>query len=435
MGSIALKRELGYYVIVVAIYISIFINSFIFFSSPFEFYLGYLIYLILLPVFIFRYGFSRELILIFFVLLITGIYHVLLGNNTVGQLTKIFFGLFFSYLFYLYVVREFNFDVEQLFKWYLKGSYLASLIGVFQFVSFHLGFERGYDLSWILNKWGYVQGGNFGIRVNSIFGEPTYLGAVLSAAFFVSVYNLFRKQSYYLSKFQSLVIICVYVLSFSGLGQAGIFLTLILLAINFGLVRYVFVFIPLALWLFNFMYDNVAEFRERYDSLVQLFTTGEFILGKTHGSSYILYNNFVVAIENFKSNFMFGTGLGSHPTAFEKYSIAKSIQVYGFNLNSADANSMLLRLISETGIFGVGIMFFIIIKCYIPRGEGVAEYHWLVSNAILVMILLNLFRQGHYFLNGFPFFVLLYIFNYLVFARQLKAEVSTADTVADKVLG
>jgi hypothetical protein len=27
------------------------------------------------------------------------------------------------------------------------------------------------------------------------------------------------------------------------------------------------------------------------------------------------------------------------------------------------------------------------------------------------MILLNLFRQGHYFLNGFPFFVLMYIYN------------------------
>lgn len=405
------KKDRTYYLIVVSIYVSIFINSIVFFKEPFEFYLGYLIYIVLLPGFINRYGFNRELLIIFLVLFLSGLLGIGLGNNTPQQFSKVFTGLMLSYFFYYYVIVEFNYNIDQLFKWYLRGAYLASLIGIVQFVSFQIGFVPGYDFHWILNKWGFIPGGNFGIRVNSIFGEPTYLGAVLSSAFFVSVYNLFRKKTYYLSKIQSIIIIAVYILSFSGLGQTGIFLTLFFIAVSFGLARYIFIAVPAGIILFNVMYSNSRDFRERYDSLVELFTTGKFVLGKTHGSSFILYNNYKVAIENFETNFVFGSGLGSHPVAFSRYSTAKDFKVYGFNLNSADANSMLLRLISETGLFGLCIFMFIIFKFYVKRDADYDSYHWLVSNAILVMILLNLFRQGHYFLNGFPFFVILYCYN------------------------
>lgn len=397
--------------IVLFIYLSIFVNSYVFFTNPFEFYFGYLIYIILLPVFIVRYGFNRNLFFIFLTLLVTGLINIVIGQNTSVLFFKVFTGLILSYFFYYYVILEFDYHLEQLFKWYLKGSFIAAIIGIIQFISFQIGFKPGYDFSWILNKGGFISGGNFGIRVNSVFTEPTYLASTLSAAFFISVYNIFRKDGYYLSKFQSTTIITVYLLSFSGLGQGGIFLTFLFLAINFGLVRYVLIAIPAAFILFNLLYTNVRDFRERYDGLVGLFTGEKFQLGKTHGSSFILYNNFVVATENFKSNFAFGTGIGSHPVAFEKYSIGKGIKVYGLNLNSADANSMLLRLISETGLFGVSIFLFIIFKCYVRRNEHYDSPHWLISNAILVMILLNLFRQGHYFLNGFPFFVILYYYN------------------------
>jgi hypothetical protein len=190
-----------------------------------------------------------------------------------------------------------------------------------------------------------------------------------------------------------------------------------------------FVSIPLGILLFNVMYDNVRDFRERYDSLVDLFSTGQFVLGKTHGSSFILYNNYRVAVSNMKSHFLFGTGLGSHPTAFEKYSIAKDIKVYGFNLNSADANSMLLRLMSETGLFGVSIFLILIVKCYVKRQDNDPSYYWLISNSILVMILLNLFRQGHYFLNGFPFFVILYYYNWLAYKRSSLVPASPNNEV------
>jgi hypothetical protein len=415
--------------VIIFIYVSIFINSYVFFKEPFEFYVGYLIYILLLPGFMLRYGFNRYLVFVFAILLLTGLFNLFVGNNTSAQFFKIFTGLILSYFFYYYVILEFDFKVDQLFKWYLKGCYFAAVIGVIQFISFQIGFVPGYNFNWILNKWGVIAGGNFGIRINSVFGEPTHLGAVLSAAFFVSLYNMFRKDSYGLTKFQSVIIIIVYVLSFSGLGQTGILLSILFIAVNFGFIRYFLVFIPIGVLIFNFMYNNIKDFRDRLESLIDLFAHGKFVLGKTHGSSFILYNNYTVALENFKTNFLFGTGVGSHPIAFEKYSIAKEIKVYGFNLNSADANSMLLRLISETGLFGVGIFVFIIFKFYVKRDSQNESFHWLVSNAILIMILLNLFRQGHYFLNGFPFFVLLYYFNWVSYNKHLEGNLLPADLV------
>lgn len=412
---------------ILMIYLSIFLNSFIFFKEPFEFQFGYIVYIPLLPIFIKRYGYNKSLLAIFFVLFIVGIFNILMDKNTASQFFKVFTGLALSYFFYYYVIIEYDFNIEKLFKWYLIGCYIAALIGVIQFISFHIGFIPGYKFTWILNKWGFAPGGNFGLRVNSIFSEPTHLGAVMSASFFFSVYNLFIKESFYLTKFQSLVIIVIYLLSFSGLGQIGIFLTVLFFAVNFGLLRYILLIIPVSVLMFNFLYNNVKDFRERYDGLIGLYTTGKFVLGKTHGSSYILYNNYHVATQNFRGNFLFGTGIGSHPVAFEKYSLAKNIQVYGFNLNSADANSMLLRLISETGLFGVLIMLYIIIKFYVKRDEKHDTFHWLVSNGILIMILLNLFRQGHYFLNGFPFFVLLYIFNGIAYTKLLNGEEMITD--------
>jgi hypothetical protein len=420
------NRKSGW--ITLFIYLSIFINSYVFFKDPFEFYFGYLIYIILLPVFIFRFGINSSLFSIFLILFIIGVFNIFIDNNTAALFFKVFTGLILSYFFYYYVILEFNYNIDQLFKWYLIGSYIAALIAIFQFLSFQVGFEPGYDYRWIFNKWGLAPGGAFGLRINSIFAEPTHLASVLSAAFFISLYNIFRRETYGLSRFQSVIIIVVYILSFSGLGQSGIFLSLLLLAISYGLIRYILLIIPAAIILFNVLYNNVSEFRDRYEGLTGLFAGQKFTLGKTHGSSFILYNNFVVATENFKTNFLFGSGIGSHPVAFDKYSLAKSIKTRGFSSNSADANSMLLRLISETGIFGVSIFLIIIFKCYVRRDEEHDTYHWLVSNAILVMILLNLFRQGHYFLNGFPFFVILYYFN----SVSYKAYLETGKTLYDQ---
>lgn len=409
-------------IVIFFIYVSIFINSYVFTREPVEIYFGYLVFFILLPVFAFKHRIPGYFVSIFFILFLAGILNIFLGHNTFPQFLKIFLGVFFSYLFYYYVLVQYEYNVEKLFQFYLKGCYIVAIIGVIQFVSFLIQFTPGYDFRWIFNKWGVPTGGNFGIRINSVFGEPTYFGSCVSAGAFVSLYNLIAKQPYYLSRFQSAIILLTYMFTFSGLAYIGIFSAIIILLINFGFVRYVLFFVPLLFSVFFYLYHNVSEFRERYDSTIAIFQTGEFTIGKTHGSSIILYNNYKVAMENFSTNFLLGTGLGSHPTAFDKYSITKDISVYGFNLNNQDANSMLLRLISETGLFGTLLIIGIALKNFVRRNSeyGVPEYFWLVSGGILTMIIANLWRQGHYFLNGFPFFIWLYYFNKVNYNKYIS---------------
>jgi len=407
-------------IIVFFIYVSIFINSYVLFKGPVDFYIGYVIIIVLLPVFIMRYGIPKYLFYIFSFLFLTGMYNIFAGNNTIPLFFKVFTGLFGSYLFYFYVILESDYDIENLFKYYLKGAYIVSIIGLIQFISFLLAFQPGYNFQWILNKWGVAAGGNFGIRINSIYAEPTYYAICISPAVFVAMYDIFSKQPYYFSRRNSLLILVVYLLTFSGIGYVGFLLCIVLFLLNFGLIRYFIIFIPILIMVFYLMYNNVSEFRTRYDGFIHVFTTGTFSVGKTHGTAISTYNNFHIALENFKSNYLFGTGIGSHPIAAEKYSLTKHIAQEGLQQNYLEGNSMLIRIGSETGLFGLIICMFIIFKYYVIRDAEKDSYHWMISNAVLVLILLNLIRQGNYFLNGFPFFVYLYYFNYQLYKKNIE---------------
>ncbi len=412
-------------IIVFFIYISIFVNSIVLIKEPAEFYIGYLIFILLLPVFINRYGVPGNLSVVFGLLFVSGLLNIFLGYNTYAFFFKVFFGVLFSYLFYYYVVLESKYNIEKLFQLYLKGCYIVCLIGWCQLISFKLHFKPGYDFGWILNKWGVYDRGDFGICINSIFGEPTYFGATVSAGMFVALYSLVGRKPYYLTRFQSAVIIGAYLLSYSGLAYAAFFLAIIFLFINFGLIRYVLVFVPVLIVSFYFMYKNVTDFRERYDSTISIFSTGKYQIGQTHGSSIILYNNYRVAMENFSRNWLLGTGLGSHSIAFDKYSLMKNEKISGFNQNGADASSMLLRLISETGILGTGFMLFLTFRCFVIRSKianvQIPDHYWLISGSIIVIILVNLFRQGNYFLNGFPFFIWIYYYNYIAYKNFITS--------------
>lgn len=382
-------------------------------KEPVEVYVGYLVILALFPVYMIRYGFQPKFWYFLLFFLFTGFFNILLGNNTMDQFMKIWIGLIISYTFYHYVFERFDFDVELLFSAYMKGAVIVSIIGLVQLISFIVGFRYGYDFTWtgVFNKWGVTVGGNLGLRVNSIFGEPSTFAAVLAPAMFVALNNVVTNTTYLVKRWQSILILVVYVLTFSSLGYIGVFIALMLLMINYGFGRFILLFVPLLAIAFAVLYNNVEDFRYRWDSTIYLFETGEIDIRTEHGSSIVFYNNFVVAMENFKTNFLFGTGLGSHPVAFEQHSITKHIETFGFANNSSDANSMLLRIISEIGMVGLIIAFLFIRRNYVRRNAGqTGNNYWILSSAALCVILVYMLRQGHYFLNGFPFFVWVYYY-------------------------
>lgn len=411
--------------VIFALFIPIFISSYVLFKEPFEFYIGYLVMMFFLPFFLRKMGVPKIGLYLLLILLFVGIYNIQVGNNTYVLFFKIYLGLIMTYFFYYYVIESFDENVEQLFKWYLKGALLMSYIGLFQFISYHIGFKAGYNYTWFLNKSGPVLGGNLGIRINSLYPEPSQYAIIQSPLFFISILNFILPKDqnpFYFSKWKSAVAIVTYLLTFSSLGYFVIFIFLILYFINYGILRYLLFMTPVIIGIFYILYKNVPEFSSRIDDSFFVFDTGEFTLGDTHGSSIILYDNYKVSIRNFSENPLFGTGLGSHKIAFDRFSVTKHIQKHGFAGNSADANSMFLRTMSEVGLIGIiGILYFIF-TFYVRRINQVPNTYWIISNAILGLMILQLFRQGHYFLNGFPFFALLYFYTYKANKKSLMGQ-------------
>ncbi|WP_306640441.1 hypothetical protein [Sanyastnella coralliicola] len=405
------------------ILLTIFLSSYILFRSPFEGYITYLVMVMFFPIYVVRYGIPRLPVLLFTPILISGLIYIQVGDNETGLFIKIFIGFFSSVLFYRYVLQAFEYDVDTLFEMYLKGSVVVSMIGLFQMLSFFVGFGPGFDYSWILNKWGTSPGG-LGIRLNSIFSEPAYFAGVVGPAFFVSIYNLFFRKNFFIKNWQCIVIITAYMLTFSTLGIISIFVSAFLLLLNFGFVKYAVIVVPLGFFGYQYAYNNIEDFRERVDGTTKVFSSDEMPdINEVHGSSFVLYNNYVIATENFSRNTLFGTGLGSHPVAFDRYSLTNAPGMIQINFNKADANSMLLRLLSETGLYGVSVMIWLVLSNLVPKNRSQNETNWLMSNAILVVILVYLMRQGHYFINGFPFFLWMYYY-----IRKKNVAMANAET-------
>ncbi|HXD91833.1 MAG TPA: O-antigen ligase family protein [Bacteroidia bacterium] len=394
------------------IFTSIFISTITFFTTPFEGYLHYLIFLLLFPFFIQRYGLPKVPFQIILLPFFVGVFQVMMGNNEWFLFLKIFSGVLLSTIFYYYVIQYYDIDVEKMFSLYLKWAYWSAIIGIIQYISFKIHFKPGYDYGWIFNKWSAVAGEGALIRINSIYMEPAQLGIMLGPAAFVAILNIFRKQNFEYKNYQNYIILIVIYLSKSSTGYIGVFTAILFIGINLGYLSYLLLSIVFGVFGVIGLYNYADEFKGRVDAAMALWIHQNYKIENVNTSSFVQYNNAHVAFENFKEHPLFGTGMGSHLVAYEKYSYTRTGEIgfKGTDLNSTDANSLFLRLVSETGLMGVLFFIIVIMKCFVGN-SGTDDPHWIISGALLVLIVLCLIRQGNYFLNGFPFFLWLYYYN------------------------
>lgn len=404
------------------LFIIFFSSGYVFFKFPFEFYFHYIFLFSLSPILIIKFGIPKFYFKGFTFLLIIGLFHLVLGNNFPFTFFKIFAGLSISIIFFYHVLEIYNFDTIKIFEIYCKASWVLCLIAIFQIFSWIIGFRAGFDFSWFLNKWGFVEGGLIGFRVNSILPEPTYLATSLSPAVYVSIKNLISKNSFIFSKLQSVLIIIISILTTSSIGYLGIFFSLILCFNAFRLRYALFGFVILFLG-FSITYNNVSDFSNRADSAKGLWFDNDFTINNTNNSSFVLFNNLHIAKENLKKHPLFGTGLGSHESAFNKFTLTKSLIQYDFEFNVKDGNSLFVRLCTETGLIGLLFIFTIIYNGFIykPHIQLDTDYHMLISHATFVFILLVLIRQGNYMLNGLPLMFLLYHFNKISYNEKINS--------------
>jgi len=335
---------------------TLFATAITFFRAPFEFYLFYVPILALMPLFFKRYPLNREFIAILIILGVSGFYGILVGSNTPGNFFKIYISICFVYSLYYYAFAFNKFEVDKLFILYYKFSYVVAIIGIFQLVSSLIGFEAGYNFTWVLNKWTLSFSDNI-IRVNSIISEPSQLAFVLTPIIFISVYNIINKKVFLFSKKHAFLFLFIVLFTFSTHAYIVLLLSIIIIIarkISFGSAV---IALASTFLIMNYIYDNYKIVRARVDDSILItqrlnFTEDREFLRTLNSSSFTLLNNYIVAIKAFQENPVAGGGLGSHPVSYEKYSLTNSFKLPFEDFNKADANSLFLRMLSETGLIG-----------------------------------------------------------------------------------
>lgn len=402
--------------------IFLFRKLFILFPGP----LGYgpfLCMYALLPFLIARHKAPLKVGVILLVIGLIGSSGWLSGDVELPLFLKSFGSLVLPYSYYWYLWQHYELDVTKAFLWYLKGATLVSIfglvlfadslmeLGLFQFISqfFNLGREIPAFL---------------GNRVVGTVGEPTYFANVIAPAAFFAIRRLFfaepalseklASSQIQLSKSAAAGILIAQILTFSTIAYAGILLSFGFLFFFQRRIRSLLVFGVVAFTLIQTAL-TIPEIQSRISGLS---TMGHEDTVIAHGSSAILYNHASIAWENFKSNPFIGSGLGSHSLATKKYNILRNTPFATIaEQNASDASSMFLRIASELGAFGILLCLVFLSLYFVPHKKDAPRVLVVkhIQTAFLVTILLQLFRQGNFILNGFPFFVLGYYFCFKQF--------------------
>lgn len=398
-----------------AIVFTCFGSGFVLTQRPVDIYLSYIILIIF---FIYYIAITKNIIfhkyflILLFFLSFFSVVNIFIGNNSILLFLKQFLGIGFSGTVYYYFLKYNRFEFNKIFRIYIKFAFFIAIIGIFQEISYLLNFEPGYNYQSFIPNFKITETNIGLLRINSILPEPAHFAASIIPASFISIHNLFnyKDKPFFINRAQSIIIAISLVLSLSTIAFIGIIFIIFLIVLNYRKILFIIIGTVIAAIFSITIYLSIPDVKMRVDDTFSAITENNFQLRDANWSSFAILSNSIIAYQVFKTNPFFGFGLGSHPITYDKY-IEKFVNIYDPEmvfLNRTDACSLFLRLISETGFFGIFILFFFIIKNYVSRNKN--NSLWIISNAILALFFLNIIRQGHYFYNGFWLFIWIYYY-------------------------
>ena len=369
--------------------------------------------------------------------LILNLIPIINGSGYVGSLRQtglIIFNLTFAY----FLINAYKFEIQRIFADYIQLIYFAAIVGFIQLGSQITGFRYGADYSYL----GFdMQNFNMGIwRMQSWFQEPSFLAIAFTPVAFVGISRLFNLTQM-ISVQKSVIVIVALMLSQSSVGLVGLLLSLIIVITNkYSILKspliamgsfLIFLFVSIAFY-------SIPLVKLRVDDTFGLFfdanVTAEDI-ENANLSTYSMYSNFKVTQAAVKDKPILGSGLGSYETNYFKYVkhvLPKNRITEIYALNERDANSMLLRISAELGLLGILLLAWFIYRNRITlsfkRNMQLEIDYWVINNAIFVIFLVRLLRQGHYTMLGFMVFVLIYFYSKEQF-KSLQKNVLDSDSL------
>lgn len=304
--------------------------------------------------------------------------------------------------------------IGMLMNLYSKVAFVVALIGVFQVLIYlFLGMSLFMDSP---------------PRANSVVYEASHLGIVIMPALFylyiINKNRLFSGQYRY--KILTILTCCILTLSATVfavllLGFAIIYvlnrgISILKLSVLFVFVSIFMFFIP------QNVYLEIDEMlKGRISDTIEVYSSGDF--GGVNRSTFSLMSNISIAKESLQSSYLIGSGIGGHESTASKFYVVNT-EFEHREINSKSGHSLIIRLTSEMGLLGLGVLLLVIfnsLRIYnyflkVNNFEGAA-----ISISIFIYLLGRCFKLGGYFDYGTPmFFVVsfLLIFNYRLYLRS-----------------
>lgn len=343
---------------------------------------------------------------------------------------KQIFGVLFTSIAYYTFLAYNNFEVKRIFKMYVFAALLVSAEGLLEEVLNLSGIHINAKMR--LTTSGYY-------RIFGIMGEPYFLAVALLPALYFSFYKttIFERA---LSTYKNLIVLAslalCFIFTFSSagfLGIGGIFIFWLINKRYLSFKSWKIIFLPIFLSLFVLLFNNVQkewkEFNIKFTQTVAAFSsnsTRKEDINDLNTSSFALYSNFVIAQASFSDKPLTGSGLGTHENNYKKYFskyFDKDFVIRYGVFNTADANSLFVRLMSETGLMGLGLFFTFLFKNFLVR-KGYEDTdtrdYTLINQSIFIWFIVRLVRTGNYFGNGFFLFFFMYYFTKKIVDRKLR---------------
>ena len=397
----------------------IFLKLFVIRSNivPFDLYLIDIIIIVSLPILLYRLKkYNKILFYIYFFILIFSYLHYLKDAFLVKSIIKQFVNILIYYTYFYLVFIFFKRNLYSIVSVYTNILICVCIIGLIQFIAYHLNINYLYDYSFILPEPWIVREVNNSIRINSLFTEPSFFGYQLSLVLPISLYNLINNKNIIINRYKSIIIILSLLITQSAIAYIGLLLSLTLITVKKINLKTFFTFSSLIL-LIVITTLQIESIRVRFiDTYVGLTKINEGEINQINLSSFALVNNIYVAVENFKESPLIGSGFGSHSKKFDKISLQHHTSE---DANKDGANSMILRLISEFGIVGI-LFYFLYLKMYwLPfKQTNQLLFLYLINKGSFVYILLIGLRMGTFGFQSLPLVFFIYIYSY----RYAKKE-------------
>ena len=288
-------------------------------------------------------------------------------------------------------------DIVKIFEIYVKVSVFVCCLGLLQFALYACGFFVYVD----------VPG-----RINSIMPEPSHLAIAIFPA--MSYFWMTRG----VRDWRTLTVLAVLVgtLSVTAYIMLGVFVVLLYFKFNrlnsYVCLAVVFAFAMAA----YFASDTVAY---RVDDVVAYLTSGS--LEQTNLTTFSVFSNLKVAWFSLIRDPFFGAGLGNHESAYLTYfsDVAEfTARESRFGFNMKGGHSLFIRLLSETGLVGFGLVIFCLFRFRVKDRDSV---FYAISFSCLMYFVGRVFKLSGYFDYGIYFFAMAYLWSYCSY-RSHAAE-------------